>query len=791
MDLILLLTALIIVIAITVYFSSSHYKFGRVRKYLDRGDRIKADALLLKLKDKHYEAALLHLSLESEAAALLQGPAQRNTAYKKVLSSIGFKGTPADQRLEEEKEKVVALVTDLDVQLIDTAVRAKNLPLAVTYFTSARQHARTFGTEEREKVIVLAAENGKKAERRGDLNQAAAAYATGVELAKEDGMPTHHQHIFFEVRTGIIALKKGTLPTVKRIRELAAQKTPESVEAAYRFALLAARQGKTTASAKIIAEFLADEQHPSLPQLTSYNRNAPGLDANAVARKLNHVIKSDDPAELSAALESLQEYERKITQVRPDEKRKIDKLPSFLFSRTIALHFEAGAFPEALQLISSKNDFFTETELLKNAGIACLNIVKQEQLDKQNYQLVIAVWLAAIYNDKVLVDSLESTSWDDDYSFTLTGNLGGAQPADLQLPENVNFQVPSRENISIGEVQRILLEEFEKNIHSLPESKLNHSIQQFYSEQQTALAGIIRHTGYLKAYGCPYFVERFGGSKALVQKLSHTFSGKDNAEQETMYELALPYVNKEFPEAFRNYAQATTIFTKMATAIQVKGRLPTAKRKQLRELLSAFPHLAVEYEDKITVLLALMADTTKSSEMAKLYEEARFVFFDSEILKNQHLESILKDTIERVNNDTMSNGEALNQLVEATQISSSNLRLLKNIGTLAKMNCVDSLNNELTSTGLRALKNLEAINKGLIREHVSAAVAPVLLSLIEVITKNDRSSANMLLRAAGITRPGSSPMDILLNMPNFGSSLNEQGEKMAQKLRFINKFANI
>jgi hypothetical protein len=797
MEIILIVIILVVVAATTVHYSSRNYKFSCVRRYLDSGDGEKAEALLLKIKDKHYEAALLHLQLKRETAAKVDSLGRRNTLYKELLTGISFKGKETDKRLQEETEEIVELVVQLHTQLINDAVRVQHLSAAAGHLRSAKQHAKKFGkkapSKEREKVIELAISNGKTSELAGYLDQAESDYSIGKELTGGDEASIDPRHHFFVVRSCILELKGGDLPAPRRIRELAVLKTPESKELVYRFALFTAQQGYFTGSAELIKDFLSGEEHPALNELAAYNRNAASLDANVAAKKLNRVIDSDSPDELYATLENLTYYESKITKVRPEEKRKMAKLPSFLFSRTIALHFEARSFSEALRLISSREKFFNEPKLLKNAGIACLNIANQQQLTGQNYKLVICTWLAAIYNDKVLVDSLESTSWDDDYSFTLLDSLGKSDPEDLKLPDNVNYGTPSRENIAIGEVQRILLKEFEKNIHSLPQSELNSSIQQFYSEQQTALDEVAINTKNLRVYATPYFAQRFSGTTTLIKKIRKSFAHEDKAGQEKMYEVALPYINNKSPKSFQNYAEATTLFVEMTNALQAKKEvlLSTAKAMNLRKSLAGFSRLTANYEDKIAVLLALVSDSTSNDKIVTFYEEARFVFPVSDILKHQHLEAILDWTVEGVNNDLMSNGVALSKLVEAAEISTSNHRLLKSIGTLAKMNCVDYLNDELTRSGQTALNDLKAINKGRVRQCVTAEVAPILRSLVETLVSNDRRSARMVLNEAGITMPGDTPIDFPTDGLNFGSSLNEHGRQLAIKLRFINIFANI
>lgn len=126
--------------------------------------------------------------------------------------------------------------------------------------------------------------------------------------------------------------------------------------------------------------------------------------------------------------------------------------------------------------------YLTDPIALRNIAIMCLGVAESDMLDDNNYKEFLSIWATAIYQQKIFVDSLDYTSWDDPYTFSLDEALGQLDNNDDELPDNVNYSDSNESGVvSIREVQRALLSRMEGAI------KDNSIYQQFLSGQLEAM----------------------------------------------------------------------------------------------------------------------------------------------------------------------------------------------------------------------------------------------------------------------------------------------------------------
>ena len=126
--------------------------------------------------------------------------------------------------------------------------------------------------------------------------------------------------------------------------------------------------------------------------------------------------------------------------------------------------------------------------------------------------------------------SLDYTSWDDKYEFTLDGSLGQTNYDSYdELPENVNFNSPvDNANIAIKDVQNSLLTRLEASVR-----KYHPKLETFCNNEKDALDKIIElrlDKSYILA------------SPQLCRTLASIRMSIENAFE---YELELDYGNRE------------------------------------------------------------------------------------------------------------------------------------------------------------------------------------------------------------------------------------------------------
>ncbi len=118
---------------------------------------------------------------------------------------------------------------------------------------------------------------------------------------------------------------------------------------------------------------------------------------------------------------------------------------------------------------------------LRNIAVMCLYAAENSQLTDSVYKEFLALWATAIYQQEIFIKSLDYTSWDDPYTFTLNNALGVLQD-NSNLPENVGYADETEENVvSIREVQKALISRMDVALDAYPE------YQKFFNEQIKAM----------------------------------------------------------------------------------------------------------------------------------------------------------------------------------------------------------------------------------------------------------------------------------------------------------------
>ena len=150
--------------------------------------------------------------------------------------------------------------------------------------------------------------------------------------------------------------------------------------------------------------------------------------------------------------------------------------------------FKEQKYDTAYDLLKKqKRDFMSDDTLFRNMAVACLGMMESGMLTRENYKEIIGVWLTAVYSDRLIVKSLDYTSWDDGYTFTLDDSLSQTYSYD-DLPDNINLDDPSDNNIGIGQVQKSLLERSDAILNGG-----DASFYAFYREQISAMDAMAKY----------------------------------------------------------------------------------------------------------------------------------------------------------------------------------------------------------------------------------------------------------------------------------------------------------
>ena len=300
---------------------------------------------------------------------------------------------------------------------------------------------------------------------------------------------------------------------------------------AFRFACHLLEHTRPSDAEKLLREFLPDEKF-----LLDICENIYVKEAEVKLDEFNQLVKKINDGKMTVAeavsfKSSLRDYKKQIAGKLTDLSKEFAKFVPIIEAYILSKMFEEEAYKDILDKLMQENPNYIEDDTdFRNIAIASLGLVESDITDEAILKRAIATCLTAIYSDRLFVRSLDYTSWDDKYEFTLDGSLGQTNYDSYdELPENVNFNSPiDNTNIAIKDVQNSLLTRLEASVR-----KYHPELESFCSNEKDALDKIIElrlDKSYILA------------SPQLCRTLASIRMSIENAFE---YELGQDYGNRE------------------------------------------------------------------------------------------------------------------------------------------------------------------------------------------------------------------------------------------------------
>jgi hypothetical protein len=478
--------------------------------------------------------------------------------------------------------------------------------------------------------------------------------------------------------------------------------------------------------------------------------------------------------------EDIDNYVEEIKPVLPTIVEKLNQLKPSLFNRLLIRNISENQYIHAIEMIETIPYFWGNFDLLKNLGICCINVVNQRELTENNYRMIVSSWITAVHSDHVILKSLESTSWDDAYTFTLVEAIGSNYSQHNNLPENVNYEEVSDTNISIGKTQKELVIQFESLIQQkITESSFATNVQDFYKEEKDSVEKIISVLPKDILFPSPYFAKRFELNEDIIKELDEDYLEYSN---EQSLEAGIPYLKNYTDTYVREYASAKEVVATIVSAIEEEDldKLESINTDRKIELIEKFETISSTIEDLLYNAFSLkIQEDSENEELISLFEECIDIVNENEKLKYQYSNYVANYCVAKVNEDEITNFDALSLMKNAFLFSSNNPRICKNIVTLIHYNLIDIL-NERTSYSYQIYQLLDEIyrERSIVLKQSSGELSKA------------RSEMLNQLRQAGV--------DISLLIDNdpfqlahFGSqgrSLTLHGEKLKKILNYMKMF---
>jgi hypothetical protein len=355
------------------------------------------------------------------------------------------------------------------------------------------------------------------------------------------------------------------------------------------------------------------------PQLAQICQDQTIIKQQKCLDELNEKIGKLNNLELSAqeAIEfgqSLSHYVDEVNIIVEIPKQKQNILKEAIRIYAIRKYYEEGNFIQCQKgLKVQETEFMSDPVAMRNNAIMCLRAAEDGQLTDNNYQELLAIWATTIYQQRIFVKSLDYTSWDDPYTFSLSGALGVLDENDDDLPENVNYSCEVQNNIvSIRDVQKSLINRMESALND------HHNYQQFFSAQLEAMDKLSEQNLDEQCVIVAPFMLTI--SDVYKRNISHALTIEANQHYdnwETILEIGSLYGldNNDFGK----YGNASAALQQAIHAIESKSGIRTAFTRSKIQLISSFEGLK---STLVSVVLTAVNDAiTNDIGYAELYNK--------------------------------------------------------------------------------------------------------------------------------------------------------------------------
>lgn len=600
-------------------------------------------------------------------------------------------------------------------------------------------------------LVVIHKTEGYKQEGVGNIDKAISSYN---RLSSIGDVRTK---TWAKIRTTICQLKKGTSLNEEDVLKVLSYVgfAKEKKDLSYRYCIWLIKN----TSAKNALDFIK-EHLPNEDELIDICNNEYIVEAEASLAELNASIEDmttgkmslSDATKLASKIDS---YDATISPYLENVHSKIISLKESIQSYILSKSFEEGDYKLALKLLKDTGvSWFLDDIYLRNVAIACLGIAENGLLNKLNYKEVISYWLTAVYRDQLFVQSLDYTSWDDSYTFTLDNSMGGSKDESFDtLPDNVNFDEAIEGSvISICEVQKSLLGRFEAAIESL-----DNFYRQFYDTQKDAMDSLLKlNLDHPCMIAAPYLANN---TRKCINEIKGTLDYEyDNYGNENILKVGLMY--NLTSGVYGDYKTATTAIDDCSKAILTKSvvQVNSAFCDSAIDSIREFPDLYSSFVANLqNALSSLIKDGADYKTVMSLFIPICRLINDSTIayMFGNHINQCV---VGELNDEKLDLATGLEDMVSVYEVAKNCSRLKDNIGNVIEA-LIGKYVTEEKSTDLSALKTVLSktgrefepnVEKTLTEQVVMVAVISDHLDSIKGLATISANSESLRLRLSHI-----------------------------------------
>jgi hypothetical protein len=782
---IIIVLIIVAIVGYLIYLSLPNTKFEKAQNFFNAKNYVQAINILNVIFEKHVDApaklAECKLNLGKQASAkpekvkFFNEVVEIRKRISKSESITKFEGIEAKALFEIARIQYEETKGDIDklnqnIKFIDTA--------------NKKGSESDFSSLKKKHFYDLSDSHFKKAtdkEKSDKLSEAIQNYYTGKDYAEKSDNKTVQNNS--ATRIAICQLKRNDKINLDNISEIKNSDKSYQKEFYYRYAIQLLKNKEYAEAEKVITSNLNFQSSDieKLYEIIKAEKN------NNTVKKIEEINTSIEQLQKkSLATEELKAFydslDKTINDVKVLDKQVSDKILALkptLFNRLLTHYISEEQFGNAISIIQKYPKFWESPELMKNLGICCYGYTSIELLTEQNYQTVISAWLTSVFSDSVILKSLDDTTWDDNYNFTLVEAIGSNYSQHEETPDNVNYDKISDNNISIGATQKELLQQFETIIHKkIQDANLSKLVNDFYDKEKEALEKVISVIEKDIFFATPHFAKQNGFNNEIIEELDNDYHNYYNEEA---LEAGVPYIKNSNSTVVYQYFYANDLIDKVKAAINSENsiaikNLNTKENKQLIEKFDSISELA---EDKLFNSISnKISEDDENEKLIPVMEECILFSSQNAKLKHQYSNYVANYCISKVNENEIDNFKALSLMKGAYLRSPNNPKIVKNFITLIRFNLMDILNDRTRKIN-EIYTILDWVKKNNMSQTYKQNSNELSTARREILQQLKKAGADISLFDEGT-------FSSILS----GHTLNSQGLKMKKVLTYLKELGN-
>ena len=365
----------------------------------------------------------------------------------------------------------------------------------------------------------------------------------------------------------------------------------------------------------------------------------------------------------------------------------------------------------------------------------------------------------------MILKSLEATTWDDSYTFTLTDSIGSNYTHHSELPSNANYDEETDTNISIGETQRELLQQFESLLHkTISDQSLAKIVNDFYIAEKEAIQNIVSIINKDILFAAPHFAKTYSINVEIVKELDDDFVEYSN---EQSLEFGIPYLKNNADTYVREYSTAKELVSKMVSAIKDENQneLKAILTDRKVSLIEKYETINESAEDLVFAAFSFKIEENEGNEnLIPLMEECIRYLKQNQKIKTQ-FSSFVHDFCDS-KWKSKSPIKLLELMIKSITHNPNNYRAAKSITLLINNNLMDIANDNTTSSSqiYSLIEDVKKIKSDILKD----ALKELLVLRKKVLTSMGAEASKTILLGYNLNANGLKIKKVLDTMQAVG-----------------------